>query len=107
MMYARSVDYKSALLNYFYLRMDRMAHIWVTPGKMQSKMLIPSTNERISKIFRNRIFDWHLKWQSKTLFLAIFDPRLSIVKSFFDCRLPGVWLVPGKRFCSNSSDAMH
>ena len=30
------------------------------------------------------------KWQSKTLFLAIFDPLLSIVKSIFDCHLPGV-----------------
>ena len=30
------------------------------------------------------------KWQSKTLFLAIFDPRSSIVKSVFEFRLPGV-----------------
>ena len=30
------------------------------------------------------------KWQSKTLFLAIFDPPLSIVKSVFDCHLSGV-----------------
>ena len=30
------------------------------------------------------------KWQLKTLFLVIFDPRLSIVKSIFDCHLPGV-----------------
>ena len=30
------------------------------------------------------------KKQSKTLFLAIFDLRSSIVKSVFDCRLPGV-----------------
>ena len=28
----------------------------------------------------------------KTLFLAIFDPHLSIVKSVFDCRLSGVFL---------------
>ena len=27
------------------------------------------------------------KWQSKTLLLAIFDPRSTIVKSVFDCRL--------------------
>ena len=32
---------------------------------------------------RRRIGD---KWQSKILFLAIFDPRLSIVKSVFDFR---------------------
>ena len=30
------------------------------------------------------------KLQSKTLFLAIFDPRSSIVKTVFDCRLCGV-----------------
>ena len=33
------------------------------------------------------------KWQSKTLFLAIFDPSLSIVKSVFDCRLSGVGIL--------------
>ena len=31
------------------------------------------------------------KWQSKTLFLSIFDLRLSIVDSVFDCCLPGVF----------------
>ena len=30
------------------------------------------------------------KWQSKTLFLAIFYPRKLVVKSIFDCRLTGV-----------------
>ena len=30
------------------------------------------------------------KWKSKTLFVAIFDPRLSIVKSAFDCCLSSV-----------------
>ena len=30
------------------------------------------------------------KWQSKTLFLSIFDPCSSIVDNIFDCRLPGV-----------------
>ena len=33
------------------------------------------------------------KCQSKTLFLAIFDPHSSIVKSVFDCRLSGVSIV--------------
>ena len=33
------------------------------------------------------------KWQLKTLFLSVFDPRLSIVKSVFDCHLSGVPLV--------------
>ena len=30
------------------------------------------------------------KWQSKTLFLSIFDPHYSIVDNVVDCRLPGV-----------------
>ena len=30
------------------------------------------------------------RWQSKKLFLSIFDPHLSIVDYVFDCRLPGV-----------------
>ena len=30
------------------------------------------------------------QWQSKTLFLSIFDLRSSIVESIFDCRLSGV-----------------
>ena len=30
------------------------------------------------------------KWQSKTLFLSVFDPRSSIVYCDFDCRLPDV-----------------
>ena len=33
------------------------------------------------------------KWQSKKLFLASFDPRSSIVKSVFDCRLSGVFFI--------------
>ena len=33
------------------------------------------------------------KWQSKTLFLSIFDPRPSIVDNVFDCRLPGALSV--------------
>ena len=33
------------------------------------------------------------KWQSKTLFLAIFDPRSMIDKSVFDGRLSGVVMV--------------
>ena len=32
------------------------------------------------------------KWQSKTLFLAIFYPHSSIVKSVLDCRLSSVYM---------------
>ena len=35
------------------------------------------------------------KWQSKTLFLSIFDPRSSIVDNVFDCRLSGVVIKRG------------
>ena len=59
---------------------------------------VNTIDERRSEIARNRAFDCHLSpgWQqitiSKTLFLVIFDPRLSIVKRVFDCRLPGMRL---------------
>ena len=59
-------------------------------------MLILLTNiER--KIVRNRFFDCHLSpnWRQmaiKTLFLVVFDPRSSIIKSVFDCCLSGVRL---------------
>ena len=48
------------------------------------------------------------KWQSKTLFIVIFDPRSSIVKSVFDCRLPFMVHVHSKyllltRVCSVES----
>ena len=33
------------------------------------------------------------KWQSKTLFLSIFDPRSSILDSVFDCRRHGVMIL--------------
>ena len=44
------------------------------------------------------------KWQSKTLFLAIFDLCLLIVKSVCDCSLPGVYfssycLLPQQKHC--------
>ena len=68
-----------------------------TPGRRQSKTSILSTN--VNKNSLNTEFLIAIcrptgdKWQSKTLFLAIFDPRSSIVKSVFDCRLPGVVIL--------------
>ena len=65
-----------------------------SPGRRQSKTMILSTNvdhksleTEFSIAICRPIGD---KWQSKTLLLAIFEPRSSIVKSVFDCRLPGV-----------------
>ena len=42
------------------------------------------------------------KWQSKPLFLMIFDLRSSIVKIVFDCRLSGVKMryeMQGRQLC--------
>ena len=39
------------------------------------------------------------KWQAKTLFLSIFDPRTSIVDYIFDCRLPGVTHLDQFLYC--------
>ena len=64
----------------------------ITPDRRQSKTSIPSTNEDKKSLeteFSIAICD---KWQSKTLFLAIFDPLLSIVKSVFDSRIFGVMM---------------
>ena len=52
----------------------------VTPDRRQSKTLILSTN--VDKISLEKEFSFTIcgptddKWQSKTLFLAIFDPRI-------------------------------
>ena len=57
-----------------------------TPDRRQSKTLILSTHvdqKSLEKVF--------FYWQSKTLFLAIFDPSSSIVKRVVDCRLSGVF----------------
>ena len=68
----------------------------LTPGRRQSKMLIPSTN--IDQKLLETEFLIAICcltgdiWKSKTLFLVIFVPCLSIVKSVFDCPLPGVRL---------------
>ena len=55
--------------------------------RRQSKTSILSTNVDQTRYKQSFTGD---KWQSKTLFKAIFDPRSLIVKSILDCRLPGV-----------------
>ena len=59
-----------------------------TLGRRQSKTLIlsPKTDQKSLKT----VFSTGDKWKQKTLFPAILDPRVSIVKNVFDCRLPGV-----------------
>ena len=64
-------------------------------------MLLISTNVD-QKLLETRVLDNHLlpnKWQSKSLFLAIFDSRSLIVKSDFDCSLPGVSLELKRTVC--------
>ena len=54
--------------------------------------------ERRSKIVRNRVFDCHLlpHWRQMAIENTVSInsyPHSSIVDSFFDCRLPGVYIV--------------
>ena len=69
----------------------------ITPGRRQSKTSILSTNvdqKSLETEFSIVICrPTGAIWQSKTPFLSIFDPRLSIVQSVFDCRLPGVSML--------------
>ena len=83
------------------LPLQRTAATWMsvkvpygTLGRRQSKTLILSTDvdqKSLETEFSIAICrQSENKWQSKTLFPAIYDPRSSIFKSVFDCRLPGV-----------------
>ena len=69
----------------------------ITPGRRQSKT--PTLSRNVDQKSLETEFSIAIcrhtgnKWQSKTLFLSIFDPRSSIVDSVFDCRLPGVAIV--------------
>ena len=66
-----------------------------TPGRRQSKTLILSTNvDKKSLEMKFSIVSCRPtgdKWQSKKMVLESFDPHSPIVKSVFDCRLPGVF----------------
>ena len=69
----------------------------ITPGRRQSKTPILSRNvdqKSLETEFSITICR-HTgdKWQSKTLFLSIFDQMSSIVDSAFDCRLTGVAIL--------------
>ena len=64
--------------------------------RRQSKTLILATNidqKSLETEFSTAIFR---PTGLKTLFLSIFDPRSSIVKSVFNCHQPGVVLKPHK-----------
>ena len=82
-------------------RFEQISVLILTSGRRQSKTLILSMN--IDKNLKEQFLiaicrPTGDKWQSKTLFLAIYDLRLSIVKSIFDCCLPGVILLMKRMF---------
>ena len=88
-----------------------------TPGRRQSKTPILSRNvdkKSIETVFSIAICR-HTgdKWESKTLFLSIFDPLSSFVDNVFDCRLPGVvWCMlasplPGSHIRILSDETIH
>ena len=66
----------------------------ITPGRRHSKT--PTLSRNVDKKSIETVFSIAIcrltgdKWQSKTLFLSIFDLRSWIVDYVFDCRLPGV-----------------
>ena len=74
--------------------MDIFLPINFTPDRRQLKAL------RLSRNVDQKLLETEFsiaicrltgdKWQSKTLFLAIFYPRSLIVKSVFDCQISGV-----------------
>ena len=73
----------------------------LTPDRRQSKKLILSMNKEQKLLETEFLIDICRlagdKWQSKTLFLAIFDPRLTSVMIIFNCILSSVILkVPMK-----------
>ena len=69
----------------------------LTPGRRQSKT--PTLSRNVDQKSIETVFSIAIcrhtgdKWQSKTLFLSIFDPRSSIVDNVFYYRLPGVILI--------------
>ena len=66
----------------------------IIPGRWQSKTPILSRNvdQKSIEIVFSIAICCHTgdKWESKTMFLSIFDPCSSIVGNVIDCRLPDV-----------------
>ena len=74
----------------------------ITPGRRQSKtpILLRSVDQKSLETEDQKSLETEFliaifrhtgdKWQSKKLFLSIFDPSSSIVDIVFDCRLPDV-----------------
>ena len=70
-------------------------NLYNTPGRQQSKTPILSKSvdkKSIEIVFSIAICrQWGDKWQLKTLFLSIFNPRSLIDVYIFDCHLSGVY----------------
>ena len=73
----------------------KISHSFTTPGRRQSK--IPILSRYVDQKSIETVFSIAIcspignKWQSKTLFLLIFDPHWSNVDYVFDCRLHRVF----------------
>ena len=57
-------------------------HYALNVDKKKTEIVLNTIDERRSQIVRNRVF--------KTLFLTLFAPRSSFVKSVLTCRISGV-----------------
>ena len=79
---------------------DNVFSCRITPGRRQSKTLTLSRN--VYQKLTETVFSIAIcrptgdKWQSKTLFISICDPRSSIFDYVFDCRLTGVRMRKNK-----------
>ena len=78
----------------------------ITLGRLQSKTPILSWNvdQKCLETEFSIAICRHTgdKWQSKILFLSIFDPRSLIVDSVFNCHLPGVNMFSAVPLCRTS-----
>ena len=97
--------YISPVINVkIFLRVIVVVTLWINRSEQNHTRLaaienINTIDERRSKITRKRVSIAICrltggKWQSKTLYLVIFDSRSSIVNSVFDCRLLGMRTQP-------------
>ena len=95
-----------ALFKRFLLLCEGLLFLYIlTPHKRQPKTLILSTNvDTCNKSFSRNSFRFPLVAR---LVLASFDPRSSIVKYVFDCRLSGIIpLTEDKQFCLLVADCL-
>ena len=92
--YSKTVYYLISEITFLFGKHQVLLIDKTTPGRRQSKTPILSRNVDQTLLETEFLIAicHHTgdKWQSKTLFLSIFDARSSIVDGIFDCRLSGV-----------------